>query len=214
MQRNWIGRSEGARVRVSARRVRRSRRRGDRGLHHAHRHDLRRDLRAARARASAGRAVRGGERRIRRRSARSVAAVPRAGSRRARMTGEVEKEGFDTGRTAINPFTEQAGADLGRELRAGRVRHRRGHGACPAHDERDFEFARKYSLPITRSCVADATATPPRRPTTMTEAHDRRRARSSTPASSTACRATTADRRDDRRRRGARHRRGRRCSTG
>ena len=22
------------------------------------------------------------------------------------MTGEVEKEGFDTGRTAINPFTE------------------------------------------------------------------------------------------------------------
>ncbi len=47
MQRNWIGRSEGARITVSGRR-----RRADRGLHDAHRHHLRRDLRAAGARAS------------------------------------------------------------------------------------------------------------------------------------------------------------------
>ncbi len=54
----------------------------------------------------------------------------RGQDRAGRMTGEVEKEGFFTGRFAINPFTQQARADLGRQLRAGRVRHRRGDGAC------------------------------------------------------------------------------------
>ena len=64
------------------------------------------------------------------------------------MTGEVEKEGFDTGRTAINPFTGKpvpiwvANFVLG-EYGTGAVM------GVPAHDQRDFEFARKYSLPIT-----------------------------------------------------------------
>src|SRR5207248_2068203 len=31
----------------------------------------------------------------------------RSQDRTARMMGEVEKEGFDTGRTALNPFTQQ-----------------------------------------------------------------------------------------------------------
>ena len=68
--------------------------------------------------------------------------------RTARMTGEVEKEGFDTGRRAINPFTEQpvpiwiANFVLG-EYGTGAVM------GVPAHDQRDFEFARKYGLPIT-----------------------------------------------------------------
>jgi leucyl-tRNA synthetase len=67
--------------------------------------------------------------------------------RSARLTGEVEKEGFDTGFKAINPFTEQpvpiwvANFVLG-EYGTGAIM------AVPAHDERDFEFARKYNLPI------------------------------------------------------------------
>ncbi|HET7695012.1 MAG TPA: leucine--tRNA ligase [Vicinamibacterales bacterium] len=68
--------------------------------------------------------------------------------RSARMTGEVEKEGFDTGRTAINPFT-------GRAIPiwvANFVLIDYGTGAVmgvPGHDQRDFEFARKYNLPVT-----------------------------------------------------------------
>jgi leucyl-tRNA synthetase len=68
--------------------------------------------------------------------------------REARLTGAIEKEGFDTGRTAINPFT-------GREIPiwiANFVLAEYGTGAImavPAHDQRDFEFATKYGLPIT-----------------------------------------------------------------
>ena len=51
MQRNWIGRSEGARVKFP---VQGDIRRFDRSLHDAHRHHLRRDVRDARARARAG----------------------------------------------------------------------------------------------------------------------------------------------------------------
>ena len=68
--------------------------------------------------------------------------------RTARLTGEVEKEGFDTGRTAINPFT-------GKPVPiwvANFVLIEYGTGAVmgvPGHDQRDFEFAKKYGLPIT-----------------------------------------------------------------
>jgi len=71
----------------------------------------------------------------------------RALDRTARLTGEIEKEGFDTGRTVINPFT-------GRPVPvwvANFVLAEYGTGAVmgvPAHDDRDFEFARKYGLPI------------------------------------------------------------------
>ncbi|CAN5839404.1 leucine--tRNA ligase [soil metagenome] len=71
-----------------------------------------------------------------------------AQDRTARMTGEVEKEGFDTGRTVTNPFT-------GKPVQlwvANFVLVEYGTGAVmgvPAHDQRDFEFARKYGLPIT-----------------------------------------------------------------
>jgi leucyl-tRNA synthetase len=67
--------------------------------------------------------------------------------RSARMTGEIEKQGFDTGRKAINPFTGKpvpvwvANFVLG-EYGTGAVM------AVPAHDQRDFEFARKFNLPI------------------------------------------------------------------
>ena len=71
----------------------------------------------------------------------------RAQDRTARLTGAVEKEGFDTGRTAVNPFT-------GRPVPiwiANFVLADYGTGAVmavPAHDQRDFEFARKYGLPV------------------------------------------------------------------
>jgi leucyl-tRNA synthetase len=71
----------------------------------------------------------------------------RAQDRAARMSGEIEKQGFDTGFRAINPFTNQpvpiwiANFVLG-EYGTGAVM------AVPAHDQRDFEFARKFNLPI------------------------------------------------------------------
>jgi leucyl-tRNA synthetase len=67
--------------------------------------------------------------------------------RAARLSGEVEKQGFDTGARALNPFTKQpvpiwvANFVLG-EYGTGAVM------AVPAHDQRDFEFARKYDLPV------------------------------------------------------------------
>ena len=52
----------------------------------------------------------------------------RAQDRTARLTGAIEKEGFFTGRYAVNPFTGLAGAPLRGELRPRRVRHRRRDG--------------------------------------------------------------------------------------
>ena len=78
----------------------------------------------------------------------------RALDREARLTGAIEKEGFDTGRKAINPFTKE-------EVPiwiANFVLAEYGTGAImavPAHDQRDFEFARKYGLPIRVVVVAD-----------------------------------------------------------
>jgi leucyl-tRNA synthetase len=71
----------------------------------------------------------------------------RAQDRAARISGDIEKQGFDTGFRAINSFTNQpvpvwiANFVLG-EYGTGAVM------AVPAHDERDFDFARKFNLPI------------------------------------------------------------------
>jgi leucyl-tRNA synthetase len=84
----------------------------------------------------------------------------RALDREARRDGTIEKEGFDTGRTAVNPFT---GKNVPIWV-ANFVLAEYGTGAImavPAHDERDFEFARKYQLPIrivVRSADTPATA--------------------------------------------------------
>src|SRR3954465_10836098 len=67
--------------------------------------------------------------------------------RAARISGDIEKQGFDTGVRAINPFTGQpvpiwvANFVLG-EYGTGAIM------AVPAHDQRDFDFARKFNLPI------------------------------------------------------------------
>ncbi len=78
----------------------------------------------------------------------------RALDREARLTGAIDKEGFDTGRTALNPFTgEQVPIWV-----ANFVLAEYGTGAImavPAHDQRDFDFARKYNLPIRIVVSAD-----------------------------------------------------------
>ena len=77
------------------------------------------------------------------------------------------KEGFDTGHRAINPFT-------GRPIPiwvANFVLGEYGTGAVmgvPGHDERDFEFAKAYGLPITVVVQKDDA---PLSAETMTEAH-------------------------------------------
>ena len=71
----------------------------------------------------------------------------RAQDRRARQSGQVEKEGVFTGRYAINPFSgERIPIWVGNFVLMGY-----GTGAImavPGHDQRDFEFARKYGLPV------------------------------------------------------------------
>jgi len=68
--------------------------------------------------------------------------------------GEQEKEGIDTGRKAINPFTQE-------EIPiwvANYVLMEYGSGAImavPAHDQRDFEFAQKYGLLVKDVIVPD-----------------------------------------------------------
>jgi leucyl-tRNA synthetase len=62
---------------------------------------------------------------------------------------EAEKEGINTGLIAINPFSGEAMP----VWVANYVLMEYGTGAVmsvPAHDERDFEFAQKYSLPVRR----------------------------------------------------------------
>jgi len=70
-----------------------------------------------------------------------------AESRLRRDIGEMEKEGIDTGRTAINPFT---GGKMPVWI-ANYILMEYGTGAImavPAHDKRDFEFAHKYGLAV------------------------------------------------------------------
>ena len=120
MQQNWIGRSEGARVKLRA---------GGRLRPTIEVFTTRIDtifgatfvllgpehplVRRSRSKIDGSRGVRASRRR---RSALQ--------DRAARISGEIEKQGFDTGFRAINPFTKRAGPDLGRELRARRLRHR------------------------------------------------------------------------------------------
>lgn len=135
MQRNWIGRSEGAKVRFDQIEVFTTRIDTIYGamlVMLGPEHPLVEEFAAASPDPAAFRAK---------------AAAFRAQDKSARMTGEVEKEGFDTGRTVTNPFTgEQVPVWI-----ANFVLGDYGTGAVmgvPAHDQRDFEFARKYDLPV------------------------------------------------------------------
>jgi leucyl-tRNA synthetase len=71
----------------------------------------------------------------------------RHSSVKAEDLATAEKEGFFTGRYAINPFNQEklpiwVGNFVLMEYGTGAIM------AVPAHDERDFEFCRKYGLPI------------------------------------------------------------------
>jgi leucyl-tRNA synthetase len=71
----------------------------------------------------------------------------RSQDRAGRLTGEVAKEGFFTGRYVINPFTNKPIPIWV----ANYVLAEYGTGAVmgvPAHDDRDRDFATKYDLPI------------------------------------------------------------------
>lgn len=73
---------------------------------------------------------------------------------RRRQGGETRKEGIDTGKKAINPFT----GELIPVWIANYVLMDYGTGAImgvPAHDQRDFEFAQQYGLPIRLVIVPD-----------------------------------------------------------
>ena len=67
--------------------------------------------------------------------------------RRKRELGELEKEGVFVGKYAVNPMT----AERIPIYTSNYVLMEYGSGAImavPAHDQRDFEFAKKYNLPI------------------------------------------------------------------
>jgi leucyl-tRNA synthetase len=75
-----------------------------------------------------------------------------AAMRKRRDIDETEKDGVDTGKKAVNPFTgERVPVWI-----ANYVLMDYGTGAImavPAHDERDFEFAKAYGIPV-RTVIA------------------------------------------------------------
>jgi leucyl-tRNA synthetase len=158
MQRNWIGRSEGARVRfalsdaagdVEVFTTRIDTIYGATFIVLAPEHPLVERFAAASPDPAAFRAR---------------ALAFRSQDRDARMSG---KEGFDTGRTAVNPFT---GGPIPIWV-ANFVLGEYGTGAVmgvPGHDARDFEFAKTYNLPIAIVVQSD---TAPISAETMTAAH-------------------------------------------
>jgi len=70
---------------------------------------------------------------------------------------EVEKDGVDTGLLAVNPFSNEdvpvwVGNYVMMDYGTGAVM------SVPGHDERDFEFARKFGLPIRQVIVSEPPA--------------------------------------------------------
>ena len=156
MQRNWIGRSEGTEVDFFLAEedpeIRRLRDPGDQKkrahsrLYHARGHHLWRHQRATCAGARAGgRALRLPIRRLKAQVDELIEQQKKA--REAGDLGAIEKHGVPTGRFAINPYNgERVPIWVANYILADY-----GTGAImsvPAHDERDFEFATKYGLPI------------------------------------------------------------------
>jgi leucyl-tRNA synthetase len=166
MQRNWIGRSKGARVTFPME--------GDHGSESIEVFTTRIDtiygatfvLLAPEHPLVTGLAARSKDRASFDRQVQAFRAQDRA----ARMTGEIEKQGFDTGFRATNPFTKApvpiwvANFVLG-DYGTGAVM------AVPAHDQRDFEFARKFDLPIRVVVTLDGQAVQSDRMTEAAEAY-------------------------------------------
>jgi leucyl-tRNA synthetase len=87
--------------------------------------------------------------------AQKVAFIRVENAKPADHEAEIEKDGIDTGLKAINPFSgEELPVWIGNY-----VMMEYGTGAVmsvPAHDERDFEFARKFGLPIKQVIAASS----------------------------------------------------------
>jgi len=69
-------------------------------------------------------------------------------AQRRKDAADLEKEGFFTGHYAVNPYSRQrlpvwVGNFVLLEYGTGAIM------AVPAHDDRDFEFCRKYGIPVT-----------------------------------------------------------------
>ena len=65
-----------------------------------------------------------------------------------RSDTERTKTGVPLGPHRRQPRQRRADPDVGRRLRADGVRHRARSWPCPAHDERDHDFATTFDLPI------------------------------------------------------------------
>jgi leucyl-tRNA synthetase len=104
---------------------------------------------------------------------------------------EVEKDGIDTGLKAVNPFS-------GEELPiwvGNYVMMEYGTGAVmsvPAHDERDFEFARKFNLPI-RQVISQKTHSSGENVQVMTSGADAQPSDANNKASSARAKTSNAD---------------------
>jgi leucyl-tRNA synthetase len=73
------------------------------------------------------------------------------------LIDKTEKKGFDTGLRAIHPFDPKWELPV---YVANFILMEYGTGAifgCPAHDQRDLDFARKYRLPVTPVVVPEGT---------------------------------------------------------
>ena len=153
MQRNWIGKSEGARVKFAVADVpgadsievfttRIDTIYGATALILAPTHPLLEELLQ--------------DSQVREEAEKKLAAI-KSMSVKTEDLATAEKEGFFTGRHALNPFSGQnvpiwVGNFVLLEYGTGAIM------AVPAHDERDFEFCKKYNLPI-RTVVAPQVAT-------------------------------------------------------
>ena len=161
MQKNWIGRSEGLRFQFDL-----VERREAGCLHHPARHLVRRQS-SWRCR----RIIRW--RRNWRRRMRSCAAFIAECRQIGTAEAEIEKAeklGYDTGLTAAHPFDADWKLPV---MVANFVLMGYGTGAifgCPAHDQRDLDFARKYELAGAAGGGADRTPIP-RHSTSASEAY-------------------------------------------
>jgi len=143
MQRNWIGRSQGARVKFAVADVK--------GADPIEVFTTRIDtiygataIILAPAHPLVAKLLAGSPNRA---EAESQLAQMRQGSVKAEDLATAEKVGFFTGRYATNPFSGErlpiwVGNFVLMEYGTGAIM------AVPAHDQRDFEFCRKYGLPV------------------------------------------------------------------